>query len=46
MFGMPTRPYVGDLARKADTVVPYASMTLKSVPLLAPAYGKAAVQLD
>ena len=38
--------YVGDLARNADAVVPFASMALRVVSLLAPEHGEAAMQLD
>ena len=46
MLGMKALPYVGDLARKADAIVPYASMALNVVRLLAPVYDEAAMQLD
>ena len=39
-------PFIGDLARTSDTPSPYASMGLKTVPLLAPEYGEAAIQSD
>ena len=46
MFGMNALLYVGVVARKVDTVAPYASMALKTVPRLAPEYGEAAMQLE
>ena len=46
MFGMKAVSFIGDLARKADTAVPYVSMVLKTVPWLAPEYGEAAIKLD
>ena len=36
----------GDLARKVDSAVPYASMALNTVPLLAPEYAESAMQKD
>ena len=38
--------YVGNVARKGDAVVPYASMALNTVSVLAPEYGVAAMQTD
>ena len=35
-----------DLARKVDTAAPYASMALKTIPLLAPEYSEAAMTID
>ena len=46
MFGMKALPYIGDLARKADSGVPYLSTALKVVPLLAPEYTEAAMAAD
>ena len=46
MFGMRALPYIGDLAQKADSGVPYLSTTLKVVPLLAPEYTEAAMAAD
>ena len=46
MFGMKAVPCIGDLAREADTTLPYVSMGLKTVPLLAPEYGDATIKLD
>ena len=38
--------YVGDLVRKVDAAVPYASMALHIVPLLTPKYGETVIQLN
>ena len=46
MFGMKALPYVGDLAIKADSGVPYLPTALKVAPLLAPEYTKAAMAAD
>ena len=46
MCGMKAVPCIGDLARKVDAAVPYVSMGLKTVPLLAPENGEAALKLD
>ena len=46
MFGMQERPYVSGLARRADSAVPYAPLAIVIMPLLAPAFGEAAMQLD
>ena len=45
MFGMKTLPFMGDLARTADTAVQYASMALKTVSLISHEYGEAAIRL-
>ena len=46
MFGTESLQNIGDLARKADTTVPYVSMALNAVPLIAPEYGETTVKLD
>ena len=46
MFGMKAVPFRGDLARKADTAIPYVSTALQVVPLLAPEHGETAIKLD
>ena len=46
MIGTKTMPYTGDLERQADKAIPYVSTALKVVPLLAPAYGEAAMAID
>ena len=39
-------PHVKDLGRNVGTAVPYDSMALKTVPLLAPEYGETAIKID
>ena len=46
MFGMKAMPYIWDVARQADKAIHYVSTALKVVPLVAPEYGEAAIQLD
>ena len=46
MFGMKALAYIGDFARKETTAVPYVSMAMKVVPLLAPEYGAATMAID
>ena len=46
MFGMKALPYVGELAKQADKVVPYLSGALKIVPFVAPANAEASIKID
>ena len=41
MVGTEALPYVGDLAKKADIVIPYMSMALTVIHLIAPESGEA-----
>ena len=43
MLCMKALPYIENLARKADSGVPYLSTALKVVPSLAPEYAEAAM---
>ena len=46
MFGMNALPYVQLLARSTDMAHKYASMALKTAPLVGPEYGETAMKLD
>ena len=41
MVGTEALPYVGDLAKKADIVIPYMSMALTVIHLIVPESGEA-----
>ena len=45
MCGMQALPYLGDLASKADAAVPYISLGLKAVPLIAPEFAPTTLEL-
>ena len=46
MLGMQALPYLGNLAGKADAAVPYKSLSLKAVPLIAPEFAPTTLELD
>ena len=46
MFGMQAVPCIGDLSRKAVTLILYVSMGLQTVLCLAPGYGESSIKLD
>ena len=48
MLGMKALPYVGELAKQVDNVVPYRALSagLKVLPFVAPEHAEAAMQAD
>ena len=42
---MKARPYIGHVARKTYTTIPYVATALTTVPLIAPEYGETIIQL-